>query len=150
MDCLTLVWFFVGLVLVAAGAELLVDGASSVARRSGVSEFLIGMTIVGFGTSLPELATCLVAARRRDDQLAIGNILGSNIFNILFILGVSALVTPLPMGHFSMLDAMFLLISPLLLMAFCFMGTQRMERWQGAIMLCSFGIYMALLFLVPA
>ena len=91
-------WVLAGLVALMAGARFLVDGAVSIARGYGISEAFIGLTIVAVGTSLPELATSLVAALRRQSEIAIGNIVGSNIFNILGILGVTALITPIPVA----------------------------------------------------
>ena len=86
----------VGLVLLALGADLLVEGAVDIARHFGVSETVIGLTLVAFGTSLPELATCAIAAFHRHADVALGNILGSNMFNILGIMGVVTIVTPVP------------------------------------------------------
>ena len=84
-----------GLALVILGAEWLVDGASSIARKAGLSEFLIGMTIVGIGTSMPELVVSLTGALKGNADIAIGNVVGSNIFNVLMILGVTALISPI-------------------------------------------------------
>jgi cation:H+ antiporter len=91
-------WVIAGLVALIAGAKLLVDSAVAIARDFGVSEAFIGLTIVAVGTSLPELATSLIAALRRQSEIAIGNIVGSNIFNLLGILGVTALVAPIPVA----------------------------------------------------
>jgi cation:H+ antiporter len=93
-----LLWVGVGLAALMLGARFLVDGAVAIARTAGVSEAFIGLTIVAIGTSLPELATSLIAALRRQSEIAIGNIVGSNIFNILGILGVTALITPIPVA----------------------------------------------------
>lgn len=91
-------WVAVGLVALMLGARLLVDGAVSIARGYGVSEAFIGLTIVAVGTSLPELATSLIAALRRQSEIAIGNIVGSNIFNVFGILGVTAVIAPIPVA----------------------------------------------------
>lgn len=91
-------WVALGLGALMLGAQFLVDGAVSIARGYGVSEAFIGLTIVAVGTSLPELATSLIAALRRQSEIAIGNIVGSNIFNIFGILGVTALITPIPVA----------------------------------------------------
>ena len=91
-------WVIGGLVALMVGARFLVDGAVSIARGYGISEAFIGLTIVAVGTSLPELATSLIAALRRQSEIAIGNIVGSNIFNVLGILGVTALITPIPVA----------------------------------------------------
>jgi len=94
----SLVWVGVGLIALVFGARFLVDGSVSIARGFGVSEAFIGLTIVAIGTSLPELATSVVAALRKQSEIAIGNILGSNIFNLLGILGLTAVVTPIPVA----------------------------------------------------
>lgn len=94
----SVLWVLAGLVALMTGARFLVDGAVSIARGYGISEAFIGLTIVAVGTSLPELATSLIAALRRQSEIAIGNIVGSNIFNVLGILGVTALVAPIPVA----------------------------------------------------
>ena len=83
---MTIIWLLVGLGLIVLGADWLVEGASSIARKAGVSEFVIGLTIVGFGTSCPELVVSLTGALEGNADVAVGNVLGSNIFNVLFIL----------------------------------------------------------------
>ena len=93
-----------GLVLILLGANFLTDGASSVAKRWGVSELVIGLTIVAFGTSAPELAISVLSSLQGNAELAVGNVVGSNIFNILVIVGVSALVFPLKVGRGIMLN----------------------------------------------
>lgn len=95
---ISIFWVIAGLIALMFGARLLVDGAVSVARGFGISEAFIGLTIVAVGTSLPELATSLIAAFRRQSEIAIGNVVGSNIFNILGILGVTAVITPVPVA----------------------------------------------------
>ena len=94
---MTIIWLLVGLGLIVLGADSLVEGASSIARKAGVSEFVIGLTIVGFGTSCPELVVSLTGALEGNADVAVGNVLGSNIFNVLFILGLTALVRPVSM-----------------------------------------------------
>jgi cation:H+ antiporter len=91
-------WVLGGLVVLMFGARFLVDGSVSIARGFGISEAFIGLTIVAVGTSLPELATSIIAAFRRQSEIAIGNIVGSNIFNVLGILGVTALIKPVPVA----------------------------------------------------
>ena len=101
----SMIWVGVGLAALMLGARWLVDGAVSIARTHGVSEAFIGLTIVAVGTSLPELATSMIAALRRQSEIAIGNIVGSNIFNVLGILGVTALIAPIPVaGRFLSFD----------------------------------------------
>jgi len=94
----SLLWVVGGLAALMLGARFLVDGAVAIARGYGISEAFIGLTIVAVGTSLPELATSLIAALRRQSEIAIGNIVGSNIFNILGILGITAVITPIPVS----------------------------------------------------
>src|SRR5690606_32966585 len=95
MDALTVVLFLVGLVLLVAGAEGLVRGASRIAATVGISPLVIGLTVVAFGTSAPELAVSVSSSLAGDADVAIGNVVGSNIFNVLFILGLSAAIVPL-------------------------------------------------------
>jgi len=101
----SVLWVAGGLVALMLGARFLVDGAVNIARGYGISEAFIGLTIVAVGTSLPELATSLIAALRKQSEIAIGNIVGSNIFNVLGILGVTAMITPIPVsGRFLSFD----------------------------------------------
>ena len=114
----SLLWAGGGLVLLIVGAQLLVDGAVNIARGFGVSEAFIGLTVVAIGTSLPELATSLIAALRRQSDIAIGNIVGSNIFNLLGILGVTALVAPIPVeARFLSFDLPVMIAASVLLAA---------------------------------
>lgn len=99
MDLTTVILFVVGLVLLVAGAELLVRGAAKLATRLGISALVVGLTVVAFGTSSPELAVSFQAGLAGQADIALGNVVGSNIFNILFILGVSALIVPLVVSH---------------------------------------------------
>jgi cation:H+ antiporter len=92
---MSIVWFFVGLVALVAGAELLVRGASKLSLSFGISALVVGLTVVAFGTSAPEMAVSVQSAWVGQVDIAIGNVVGSNIFNVLFILGASALITPL-------------------------------------------------------
>ncbi len=118
----SVLWVIAGFVALLFGARFLVDGAVSIARDAGLSEAFIGLTIVAVGTSLPELATSVVAAFRRQSEIAIGNVIGSNIFNVLGILGITAVIQPIPVaGRFMTFDlpvmiALSLAITALLLM----------------------------------
>ena len=125
-----------GLVL---GGELFVDAASSIARTLGMSEGFIGLTIVAAGTSLPELATSVAAALKKEPEIAVGNIVGSNIFNIFFILGTTATVTPIRIGGVSSLDFLVMSFSAILLYVFAVLFGQRViKRTEGAVLfLCS-------------
>jgi cation:H+ antiporter len=134
-----------GIVAVIAGAGFLVEGASTLARRAGISDGVIGLTVVAVGTSLPELATSVVAAYKRHADVALGNIIGSNIFNILAILGVTAVVEPLAipaeMAHF---DVWVALATALALMVFAFSGL-RVSRTEGAIFVTAYAGYVTYL-----
>ena len=129
---------FVGLVI---GAKLLVDGAVSIARQAGLSEAVIGLTLVAVGTSLPELATSLVAALRRQGDVAIGNVVGSNLFNILGIMGVTAIVRPVPVSlAFQTFDLWVMLAAALVLLPFI-MRRAAIGRVAGVAFLIAYGIY---------
>lgn len=125
-----------GLAGLVFGGKWIVEGAVQFARVLGVSESLIGLTIVAAGTSLPELATSLVAARKGQMDIAIGNVVGSNIFNIFFILGTSAVLAPLPFAPASQVDILMTIFASLLLFMLMFVGKRHtVERWQGVLML---------------
>ncbi len=133
-----------GVVILVIGARLFVDGAVRLAQSWGVSEAVIGLTIVAVGTSLPELATSVVAAIKKEGDIAIGNVVGSNIFNILAILGISALVVPLRAGGVGLVDlgvmiGLVLLLLPLMRTGFS------IDRWEGALLLAAYVGYVAYL-----
>ena len=137
-----------GLAGLIFGGNLFVDSATDLARMLGVSDKFIAVTILAGGTSLPELATSLVAALKGRDQLALGNILGSNVFNILLILGSSALITPLSFASVTHVDALVILLSVALLLLWAYTGRrERIDRWEGALMLLLFGAYYYYLFI---
>ena len=143
--CAFVVFGLAGLIF---GGNLFVDKATVLARDLGVSDKFIAVTVLAGGTSLPELATSLVAALKGRDQLALGNILGSNVFNILLILGSSALITPLSFASVTLVDAGVLLSSMLLLLLWAYTGRkERIDRWEGALMLLLFGAYYYYLFI---
>ncbi|SFZ84514.1 cation:H+ antiporter [Devosia enhydra] len=135
----------IGLVLTIFGARLLVSGAVALASLAGVSETIIGLTIVAVGTSLPELITSIAAAWRRQADVAFGNIVGSNIYNIFGILGVSAIVTPIDVpAEIAGFDLWVLLGVTALLVVFATTG-RRVSRWEGAIMLTAYVAYVSAL-----
>jgi cation:H+ antiporter len=135
-----LLWVAVGLAALMLGARLLVDGAVAIARTAGVSEAFIGLTIVAIGTSLPELATSLIAAFRRQSEIAIGNIVGSNIFNVLGILGVTALIAPIPVApRFLTFDLPVMIAASLLLAALLMRAS--MGRLVGVALLVCYAVY---------
>lgn len=113
-----------------------VDSAVSIARQMGISEFLISSTIVAAGTSLPELVTSIAAALKKEMDISVGNILGSNIFNIFFIMGVSAIISPLTVPIGINVDLIVLAIGTLLFFVFMFTGEKhKFERWEALIFL---------------
>jgi len=123
-----------GLALLIAGGRMIVYSAVELATLMGMSERVIGLTIVAAGTSLPELATSVVAARKKNTDIAVGNIVGSNIFNIFFILGLTAVIEPVPFQATAQVDLLVNLAISLLLFAFIFTGKgRRLERWEGII-----------------
>ena len=133
-----------GLVAVIFGGDLVVDNACVIAANFGVSQNFIGLTIIAIGTSLPELVTSIVATRKGDSGLALGNAIGSNIFNILFILGMSAAISPLNVLGESLTDCIILLISAVIL--FVLAKTKKtMSRWEGAVCVLLYIVYTAYL-----
>lgn len=134
-----------GLIVLVIGAELLVDSASTIARSFGISEAVIGLTIVAVGTSLPELATSAIAAIRRQTEIAVGNIVGSNIFNIFSILGITALITPIPAeARFAALDMYWVAGASVALTAIAFL-LGGLPRIAGAGLLAAYGAYLWLM-----
>jgi len=134
-----------GLALLVVGARLLVSGAVDVARALGISEAVIGLTIVAVGTSLPELATSLVAALKEEGDIALGNVVGSNLFNILGILGTAALVAPLQPAGMSPVDLGVMFACALVLLPMMLTG-RRISRGEGGLLLASYALYMLYLF----
>lgn len=131
-----------GLVALAVGGSLIVEGATAVARAIGVSEHIIAMTVVAVGTSLPELATSVVAALKRNSDIAVGNIVGSNIFNIFLVLGLSSLLNPLPFGPLAVRDAAMVVAVSALLFLGVFVGKRHtIERWQGIVFIVLYFAY---------
>ena len=137
-----------GLVFLIAGSQVLLKGAVGIAEAFGVSEAVIGLTLVAIGTSLPELSISVIAAFRRHADVAIGNILGSNIFNLLGILGVSALLQPLPVhDRILQFDQWVMLGTSVALLFFLYTGS-RLSRLEGGILLLGYGVYLSLSFTV--
>jgi cation:H+ antiporter len=144
----TVITVLLGLLLLVVGSQVLLTGAIGIAAYFGVPEAVVGLTLVAVGTSLPELSISVIAAIRRHADVAVGNILGSNIFNLLGILGVSALLQPLPIHprilHF---DQWVMLGTSLLLLLFLYTG-RRLSRAEGGVLLVGYGIYVWLSFSV--
>lgn len=135
-----------GLLLLIGGSQVLLTGAVGIAEHFGVSEAVIGLTLVAVGTSLPELSISVIAAIRRHADVAVGNVLGSNIFNLLGILGVSALLQPLPVhARILQFDQWVMLGTALLLLLFLY-TQRRLSRWEGAVLLTGYGVYLGLSF----
>ncbi|MDE6300475.1 MAG: calcium/sodium antiporter [Muribaculaceae bacterium] len=140
------VYVVAGLAALVWGGDKFVDGASGIASSLGVSDAVIGLTIVAAGTSLPELATSIVAAVKGKSDMAIGNVIGSNIFNILMVLGLSATITPLPFGSIGNLDLFTLLGASVLFYLFGWLFRERtITRAEGAVMAAGYVGYVAVL-----
>lgn len=143
---INLILLLIGLGLVVLGADWLVNGASSIARRAGISEFVIGLTIVGFGTSCPELVVSLTGAIEGNSDISVGNVVGSNIFNALFILGLTALVLPVSMTDKNRrIDIPITLVVTILLVVLGITGSMSgpvISRWEGVVMLLVFSVYL--------
>lgn len=135
-----------GVAAIAAGGKMVVEGASDIARSFGMSDNLIGMTIVALGTSLPELVTSVVAAKKNETDMALGNVIGSNIFNILFVLGIAATISPMTFTLENTIDTAFLIGVSLAVMGFC-IPKKQLERWNGGVMVAVYAGYTAYLFL---
>ena len=131
-----------GLVVLVLGSKAFLKGAIEIAKLTGLSETVIGLTIVAVGTSLPELATSVVAAIKGERDIAIGNVVGSNIFNILLIMGVAPLITPLTGANIQPMDLIALLATTFLLIPFMITGF-RLNRVEGAVLLAMYGAYTA-------
>lgn len=135
-----------GLVALVGGGRVLVDQAITLATLIGLSEAVIGLTVVAVGTSLPEIVTSAIAARRGETDIAIGNVVGSNIFNIFLILGVSALIAPLPVALGFTIDALVMIGATLLLFGALFLGKRgHIDRWQGVLFIILYVLYVAYL-----
>jgi len=139
----SIVLVLAGLAALIFGGQWFVDNAQVIAKALGVSDKFIAITLLAGGTSLPELATCVVAAAKKKGQLALGNILGSNLFNILLILGLSSVVMPLSFSSIKMIDGITLILSSLCLLVFCFTGTKgKIDRPEGALMVALWFAYL--------
>jgi cation:H+ antiporter len=138
------IWVLIGIGLagLVGGGKLVVDNAVAMAQTLGVSEKIIGLTIVAAGTSLPELATSVVAALRKNADIAIGNIIGSNIFNLLLVIGISGLIRPLDFNESFNIDLYILLGGTAFLFLAMFIGKKhQLERWQSLLLLCVYLAY---------
>lgn len=134
---MSLLWLVVGLSCLIFGSNLFVDGATQIATLLGVSDAVIGLTIVAGGTSLPELATSVVSAKKGQSGIAIGNVLGSNVFNILAILGITGVISPMQLSGITMVDLGVMALSMTLLWLFSY-TKYTIARWEGALLTTMF------------
>ncbi|MBQ7912553.1 MAG: calcium/sodium antiporter [Clostridia bacterium] len=145
-------WFLilvtvVGLALVVAGALFgVIPGATVVATKIGIPEKIIGLTVVAIGTSLPELVTCVIAAKKGETDIAVGDIVGSNIFNVIRTLGLCAIIIPLPFASSFWVDGIIALAAAIMLAVFGYIKGHKVRRWAGIVMLCCFAAYYVYLF----
>lgn len=142
-----------GLVLILMGANWLVDGSTSIARKTGMSEFVIGLTIVGIGTSTPEMVVSFISAFQGKSEMALGNVIGSNIFNILMILGVTTLISPITMSRNNRVKdiPLNIIVTGALMLIWLLhsvlgVGENEISRFEGALMLAAFAAYLWMMF----
>lgn len=137
-----------GVVMLFFGGEWVVGGATAIATQMGLSQGLVGLSIVAIGTSLPELVTSVIAARKKNVDIAVGNVIGSNIFNLLWVLGLSALIRPLPFYVINNVDILVMVFSiVMILFALAFSRHRRVNRGSGIIFVMLYGAYMYYLFM---
>ena len=130
-----------GLVALVWGSNLTVDSAIDIARRIGVTERVIGLTIIAFGTSVPELVTCVVAAIKKQSDIVVGNIIGSNIFNVLFVLGLAGVISPIPFKPEFVIDGAIAVLAVAMLMVFAF-KSKKIGRGTGVVFLVTYAAYL--------
>lgn len=130
-----------GMTAIIFGSDLTVDSATKIAQTFGLSERFIGLTIIAFGTSLPELITSVTAGIKGNSDIAVGNIVGSNIFNILFVIGTTALITPVPFVSKFVTDGIIAVISVILLLIFTLNKDRKIKRWSGILLLLLYAGY---------
>lgn len=135
-----------GLIGLIIGGDWIVNGAVHMALKLGLSQSTVGLTVVAVGTSLPELATSAVAAYRKNVDIAVGNVVGSNIFNIFFVLGISSIIHPLPFTSANNIDLGMVILASLMLFIFMFTGKKRsLDRWEGVVCICIYVSYIIFL-----
>ena len=143
---LCIVYIVGGAAAIAVGGNLVVDSASDLAKLFGMSDTLVGLTVVALGTSLPELATSVAAARKNELDMALGNVIGSNIFNILFVLGIAIVISPLTFAMENIIDIALLCAMSLLVWLFCW-KRKAIVRWHGVVMLLLYAAFLAYIIL---
>ncbi len=137
-----IIYIFLGFILLLKGTDFLIDGSSALAAKMSISEIVMGLTIVSIGTSLPELLTSTVAAYKKKSDIAIGNIVGSNIFNIFFILGISAVIRPLPFQSVLNVDLIVLIVVSLILFLTMFTGKKHsLDQWEAGLLVLLYILY---------
>lgn len=135
-----------GLAALYFGGKWTVDSAVTIAKNFGLSEFLISSTIIAIGTSLPELITSIIAVRKKNIDLAVGSVVGSNIFNIFWVLGFTAIIKPISFPSFISIDLLILLVAAALLFIFMFVGEKhRLKKWQGGVFVFLYAIYLIII-----
>jgi cation:H+ antiporter len=145
----SILFILLGLTGLSLGGKWIVDGAVSIATTLGVSQSLIGLTIIAVGTSLPELATSAIAAYKKNADIAVGNVVGSNIFNVFWILGVSSIINNIPFDQKNFIDIGITIFASLLLFLFMFIGKKHiLQRWQGILFLLLYITYIVFLVVI--
>ncbi len=143
---LSFIFTISGLILLFLGGKILVDNAVILARLAGLSESLIGLTIIAAGTSLPELATSVIATYHKQYDLAVGNVVGSNIFNVFWVLGLTATILQLPFNPQVNIDVLVGILTTALLFIFMFIGRKnKLDKWQGILFILIYFIYLGYL-----
>ena len=139
----TIIYLFIGGIGLWGGSELLVRGSKALAEDFGVSDRVIGITIVSVGTSIPELAASIIAMIKKEKAISIGNLIGSNIFNLFAVLGITAMITPIPVGDSNLIDsdAVYMLVISALLLLLVFVPSKMKLGWRDGLILLSFYIY---------
>ena len=140
----SIIFAILGLAAIIFGGDLVVDNASKIAIRLHMSESLVGLTIVAVGTSLPELVTSIVASIKKENDIALGNVVGSNIFNIIFILGFSSVISSLTLTWTGFFDMMVMLLSGVIIMFYA-MFSKNIKKWQGILIFILYVVYLALI-----
>jgi cation:H+ antiporter len=141
-----IVFIILGLAGIVAGGEFVVTTAENLALMAGMSKLLVGLTIVAVGTSLPELVTSMVAAKKGENDIAVGNAVGSSIFNILLILGVASTIAPIGFETSTIIDVVAMIVSAGMIMLFAFKGS-KVNRWQGLLMILVYAVYLTFIIL---
>ena len=134
-------YLVIGCACLVYGGQLMVDNAAELARKWGISERIIGLTILAVGTSLPELATSMMAARKGSNGLALGNAIGSNVFNIAFVIGVCSIVRPMAVSDISLTDWFTLIFSNVLLWTLA-LARRSLTFWKGAVLVAAYMVYL--------